>query len=67
MTAAPGASTSADVDVDPEGSLLVEPMRFSMVPEWLLNSDVSDCAVRLYAVLLRYGQPPGSGCRPGPC
>ena len=50
---------SLDVDLDPDGSLVVEPMRFAMVPEWLLDAQVSDCAVRLYAVLLRYGQSSG--------
>ncbi len=34
--------------------------RFAVVPEWLLDSPVSDCAVRLYAVLLRYGQVSGA-------
>lgn len=41
------------------GSLVVEE-RFAIVPEWLLDSDIGDCAVRLYAVLLRYGQSSGS-------
>jgi hypothetical protein len=48
----------------PEGSpsrLSVEPHRFAIVPEWLIDADVSDVAFRLYAVLLRYGQ--SSGCR----
>ncbi len=31
-----------------------------MVPEWLLDTDVGDCAVRLYAVLLRYGNATGA-------
>jgi hypothetical protein len=34
--------------------------RFAIVPEWLLDADISDAAVRLYAVLLRYGQSSGS-------
>ena len=42
------------------GTLTGEPQRFAIVPEWLLDADVSDCAVRLYAVLLRYGQTSGS-------
>lgn len=29
-------------------------VRFSIVPEWLLDADVSDRAVRVYAVLARY-------------
>ena len=34
--------------------------RFAIVPEWLLDADVSDAAVRLYAVLLRFGQSSGA-------
>ena len=34
--------------------------RFAIVPEWLLDADVSDVAIRLYAVLLRYGQSSGA-------
>jgi hypothetical protein len=34
--------------------------RFAIVPEWLLDADVSDTAIRLYAVLLRYGQTSGA-------
>jgi hypothetical protein len=41
----------------PAGSLTVED-RSAIVPDWLLDVDISDCAVRLYAVLVRYGQSP---------
>ena len=34
--------------------------RFAIVPQWLLDADVSDAAVRLYAVLLRFGQTSGA-------
>lgn len=34
--------------------------RFAVVPEWLLDAEISDCSVRLYAVLLRYGQSSGA-------
>jgi hypothetical protein len=34
--------------------------RFAIVPEWLLDADVNDAAVRLYAVLLRFGQSSGA-------
>jgi hypothetical protein len=47
-------------DLGDTGTLTVEPQRFAIVPEWLLDADVSDCAVRLYAVLLRYGHTSGS-------
>src|SRR3954470_10888647 len=48
---------SAD-EVDDEGTLVVE-QRFAIVPEWVLDADISDAALRLYAVLLRYGQTSG--------
>jgi hypothetical protein len=48
-------------DTAPPSRLSVEPHRFAIVPEWLIDADVSDVAFRLYAVLLRYGQ--SSGCR----
>jgi len=44
---------------DHEAQLVVEE-RFAIVPEWLLDADVGDCAVRLYAVLLRYGNSSGA-------
>jgi hypothetical protein len=43
--------------------LLVED-RFAIVPEWLLDAEISDSAVRLYAVLLRYGQSSGARMPP---
>src|SRR3954470_21569802 len=39
---------------------LVVEDRLAIVPEWLLDADVSDTAIRLYAVLLRYGQTSGA-------
>jgi hypothetical protein len=39
--------------------LLVE-NRFAIVPEWLLDADIGDAAVRLSAVLLRYGNSSGA-------
>lgn len=42
-----------------DASLVLEE-RFAVVPEWLLDAPISDCAVRLYAVLLRYGQVSGA-------
>lgn len=46
-------------DLGDAGSLVVEE-RFAIVPEWLLDAAVSDAAVRLYAVLLRFGQTSGA-------
>jgi hypothetical protein len=39
---------------------VVEPQRFAIVPEWVLDLDVSDAALRLYALLLRYGGTSGT-------
>jgi hypothetical protein len=55
---APSNPTS---DLGDEGSLLVEEMRFAIVPEWVIDADIPDGAFRLYALLLRYGN--GSGQR----
>ena len=44
---------------DTSADLVVED-RFAIVPEWLLDADIGDAAVRLYAVLLRYGQSSGA-------
>jgi DNA-binding transcriptional MocR family regulator len=41
-------------------TLVVEPQRFVIVPEWVLDLDVSDAALRLYARLLRYGGTSGT-------
>jgi hypothetical protein len=40
--------------------LVVEPQRFAIVPEWVLDLPVSDAALRLYALLLRYGGTSGT-------
>ena len=47
------------LDVDELGDGLELQVRFAMVPEWILDAEVSDRAVRLYAVLARYAD--GSG------
>lgn len=46
-------------DGEPEAELILED-RFAIVPEWLLDAEIGDAAVRLYAVLIRYGQSSGS-------
>lgn len=43
-----------------DAALLEVAERFAIVPEWLLDADISDTAIRLYAVLLRYGQSSGA-------
>jgi hypothetical protein len=42
-----------------EGTLVVEAY-FAIVPEWVIDADISDAAYRLYSVLLRYGQSSGT-------
>jgi len=41
------------------GPSLVLEQHFAVVPEWIIDADISDCAYRLYSVLLRYGQTSG--------
>lgn len=47
-----------------EGTLVLE-QRFAIVPKWIIDTEISDCAFRLYAVLPRYGQTSGQRM-PGP-
>jgi hypothetical protein len=45
----------------PEGdATLVVEQRFAIVPEWVIDAEISDSAFRLYSVLLRYGQSSGA-------
>ena len=53
------APVTSDGSAAAAAGLVVED-RFAIVPEWLLDADVSDTAIRLYAVLLRYGQTSGA-------
>lgn len=48
------------VEGGPDRGPLVLDEHFAPVPEWVLDSPISDCALRLYAVLLRYGQTSGA-------
>ena len=47
-----------DQGFEEEGTLVLQE-RFAIVPEWIIDAQISDCAFRLYAVLLRYGQTSG--------
>lgn len=49
---------AAEQALGEEGTLLLE-QRFAVVPEWVIDAQISDCAFRLYAVLLRYGNTSG--------
>ncbi len=55
------ASLHAGPDAGGGGAQLVLEQRFAVVPEWVIDAEIGDCAYRLYSVLLRYGQT--SGCR----
>src|SRR5215218_9904644 len=48
-----------ETDGDDNEDVLVLEQHFAIVPEWVLDADISDAALRLYAVLLRYGQSSG--------
>src|SRR3954454_3865714 len=50
---------SHELEVEVEVVLVLE-QHFAIVPEWVLDADISDAALRLYAVLLRYGQTSGN-------
>ncbi len=54
---APGAGQHQDAQLA-TSELAVE-QRFAVVPEWMLDSAVSDTAFRLYAILARYGNTSG--------
>ncbi len=47
-----------DQGFEDEGPLVLE-QRSAIVPEWVIDAPISDCAFRLYAVLLLYGQTSG--------
>jgi len=59
-TAVPAGTSPALSQLPHSGreDLLVE-QRFAVVPEWMLDSTVSDTAFRLYAILARYGNTSG--------
>jgi len=55
----PAGDVVAEQDTaDQTGQLALE-QRFAVVPEWMLDSTVSDTAFRLYAILARYGNTSG--------
>src|SRR5215218_1285670 len=53
------SARSNSVDEVDDGGVLVLEQHFAIVPEWVLDAEISDAALRLYAVLLRYGQTSG--------
>ena len=46
--------------IDEDRAVLDVEDRFAIAPEWLLDATASDAAMRLYAVLLRFGQTSGA-------
>ncbi len=46
-------------DFSGPGSLHVEDQPFALVPEWVIDTDISDAAFRVYSLLLRYGNTSG--------
>ena len=53
------STTVPSDDYSPPGSLRVEDQPFALVPEWVIDLDVSDAAFRVYSLLLRYGNTSG--------
>ena len=58
---APAAPDSNQDDLGEDGSLVVEDHTFAIIPDWVINADISDAAFRVYSLLLRFGNT--SGCR----
>ena len=59
LEVAPREGVPPEGELGERGVLTVDDF-FAPVPEWVLDAAVSDCAVRLFAVLLRYGQTSGA-------
>jgi hypothetical protein len=53
------STTVPSDDYSPPGSLRVEDQPFALVPEWVIDTDISDAAFRVYSLLLRYGNTSG--------
>ena len=53
------STTLPSDDFHPPGSLRVEDQPFALVPEWVIDTDISDAAFRVYSLLLRYGNTSG--------
>lgn len=57
----PAPNASVEAELGDDGMLFVEEQRFAVVPEWVIDSELSDAAFRVYSLLLRFGN--GSGNR----
>jgi len=58
-TEEPAGDVVAELDTAEQTGQLALEQRFAVVPEWMLDSAVSDTAFRLYAILARYGNTSG--------
>ena len=58
-TEEPAGDVVAELDTAEQTGQLALEQRFAVVPEWMLDSTVSDTAFRLYAILARYGNTSG--------
>jgi len=58
-TTSPSADVVTELDTAEQTGQLALEQRFAVVPEWMLDSTVSDTAFRLYAILARYGNTSG--------
>jgi len=55
----PAGDLVAELDTADQTAQLALEQRFAVVPEWMLDSALSDTAFRLYAILARYGNTSG--------
>ena len=54
-TSLPEADHDDHEDLGDDGTLVVEDHTFAIVGEWVITSELSDAAYRVYSLLLRYG------------
>jgi hypothetical protein len=55
----PSTTSHPSHEFSPPGSLRVEDQPFAVVPEWVIDSEISDAAFRVYSLLLRFGNTSG--------
>ena len=51
-------------EFSPPGSLRIEDQPFAVVPEWVIDTEISDAAFRVYSLLLRFGNTSGQEASP---
>jgi hypothetical protein len=55
----PSTTSVPSHEFSPPGSLRVEDQPFAVVPEWVIDTEISDAAFRVYCLLLRFGNTSG--------